>query len=208
AGLTLTVDGDVHPEIERRRHFRRGQADLAHAREQVVRAVVVVLLAAKQAVTIVVAGRHQRVVDAGRGVLLEMKDRPPAIGVEVMSLARKDCADGGPHVLHRHELAEVLRAEAPGVDHLGPMRVDDLDRLTLGEARGATFARRHRHEIAFLGHFTPSPEIVPSLVVRGARGQCGLTPPPPPRWRAPRYPVAPPAGRSPGAPARGRPTGA
>ena len=119
-----------------------------------------VLLTAEEPVAIVVAGGHQRVVDARRGVLLEEQDRPAAVRLEVMALARKDRADGGPHVLHGHELVQVLGAEGPGIHHLRAVRVDDLDRLTLGEARRAALARGHCHEIAFLGHRGTSSDVL------------------------------------------------
>ena len=61
---------------------------------------------------------------------------------EVMTLGREDRADGRPHMLVRHEFVQVLGTERPSVDDLMAMRVDDLDRLALGEPAGAALARR------------------------------------------------------------------
>ena len=64
-----------------RRHLRRFKADLAHAGIEIVGAIVVIFRAAEQPVAIVIAGRHQRVVDAGRGIFLEDEDGPAPVGI-------------------------------------------------------------------------------------------------------------------------------
>ena len=151
-GVAALIDRNVHPQIERARAFGHGQADVAQGGEQVVGAVVVVLGAAEQAVAVVVAGRHQGVVDAGRGVLGEMQNRPPPVADQIIAGVREDAREGRADMLHGHELARVLGAERPGVDHLGTMGVDDLDRLTLAQPRGAAARRRNCEEFALLGH--------------------------------------------------------
>jgi hypothetical protein len=43
----------------------------------------------------------------------------------------------GVQVFHRHELRHVIGIEAPGVDNLLTIRIDDLDRLALRQPHRA-----------------------------------------------------------------------
>jgi hypothetical protein len=50
-------------------------------------------------------------------------------------------------VLHRHEFGDVGGGEGPGIDDLAAMRVDDDDRLALGDPRGLAAARRNGDQV-------------------------------------------------------------
>ena len=116
---------------------------------QVVPAVVVVALDPQKAVAPPVAGRHERVVRASRGVLDQGHDRAPLIRDERVADGGRELHERGAARLHRHPLRQVERVEGPGVDHLGAGAVDDLDPLARAHARRLPRAGRNRDQ---LGH--------------------------------------------------------
>ena len=130
---------------------RRPRADRGHRHPQVVRAVVVVVGAAEPEVAEEVAGRDQRVVDAGRGVLDQRQDRAAAVGEQRVADPRHDPPDAGARMLPREVLGRVRGAEGPEVADLGAVGVDDGDRLARLEPHRPALARRHGVDASGLG---------------------------------------------------------
>lgn len=65
----------------------------------------------------------------------------------------------GVQVFHRHELRHVIGIEAPGVDNLLTIRIDDLDRLALRQPHRAAASSGHNVKVCY--HF-----VVPLLLGR------------------------------------------
>ena len=185
------ADGDVHPDVEGLRHLRRPRADRGHRHAEVVRAVVVVVGAAEPEVAEEVAGRDQRVVDAGRGVLDQRQDRAAAVGEERVADPRHDPPDAGAGVLPRQVLGRVRGAEGPEVADLGAVGVDDGDasRPPSGAPPGPRARGRCR---ARPGSGRPSGEIglvAVALAPRGVALSAGRS------WMSARIKAGPPGAR-------------
>src|SRR5262245_13478703 len=100
---------------------------------EIVAAIVVIVVAAKEPVALIVAGRHHRIVAPWRGVVLEGEDGPAMVGVHLVADSRIKPGPGGAAMLHAEIFVQLTGDEGPEVDHLSAMGIDDLDGLTLGK---------------------------------------------------------------------------
>ena len=92
-----------------------------------------VFCAPKPGVSMHVAGGDDRVVPSRRGVFFQDQNGPSPVRRQPIALGREDALKGRVQMVHRHELGHVVGIEAPGIDNLLTMRVDDLDALPLRE---------------------------------------------------------------------------
>jgi hypothetical protein len=72
---------------------------------------------------------------AGR-VFDESEDRTTAIAAQDIAGPRRYAQRMGARMFVRHELAEVVSMERPGVHHLLAVRIDNRYRLSGGDERG------------------------------------------------------------------------
>src|SRR5438270_6460280 len=100
------------------------------------------LLAAELLVAPAVAGGEESVVNAAGRVLDQGQNRPPPVADEPVADRRDDTADRDAAVLHRHELAQIVGIEGPGVDDLLTLGVDHFDPLAFANADSFASARR------------------------------------------------------------------
>jgi len=114
---------------------------------QVVGAIVVVFAAAQRRIAMDIAGRDDRVMASGRGVLLQDQDRPPPVRRKAIARGGENALQTGVQVFHRHELGQIIGIEAPGVDDLLTMGVDDLDRLSFAQTNRAAAPCRYNLKI-------------------------------------------------------------
>jgi hypothetical protein len=86
---------------------------------------------------------------ARRRVFFHDQNGSPPVCCQAITLGRKDALKRCVQMLHRHEFRQVIRIgiEAPGIDNLLTMGVDDLDRLPLGQTDGPAPARRHNMKV-------------------------------------------------------------
>ena len=136
--FAIGADRDVHPQVQRGRAVGCAQVDLAKRRMQIVGAIVVILAAAQCCVSVDIAGRDDRIVATGGGIFLQHQDRPPPVCGQAIALCREDTLQRCVQVLHRHEFGQIICIEAPGIDDLLTVRIDDLDRLTFCQPNCAT----------------------------------------------------------------------
>ena len=66
---------------------------------------------------------------ARRRVFFEDQNGPPPVCRQAIAFGRKDALKRCVQVFHRHEFGHFIGIEAPGIDNLLTMGVDDLDRL-------------------------------------------------------------------------------
>tara|TARA_R110000823_G_scaffold309724_1_gene434179 strand:- start:243 stop:677 length:435 start_codon:yes stop_codon:yes gene_type:complete len=97
-----------------------------------------------------VTGSDNRVMAPRRGILLQYQDRPTSVRRKTIALTGENALQTGMQVLHRHELRQVSGIEAPGIDDLLTMGIDDLDCLSLVQTNGTTASRRN--DLEFCRH--------------------------------------------------------
>ena len=91
---------DVHEKVQRRWHPGYVNTQLLGRKTQIIRTVVVIVGAPEQTVAFIVASRHQRIVDTGRGVFLEVQNGSSPVGLITVSECCPNLADGRPGGIH------------------------------------------------------------------------------------------------------------
>ncbi len=144
---------NIHEQVERAWGFRDLQPELSESGVKVVGAIVVVFDAAKLAVTKSVTGRHERIVNARRRVAQNGEDRPAVVAEQAVAGLRDEPGEPDPRMLHRHEFAQILGIERPGVDDLMPVGIDHRDVLAGFDQSGYSSSCRNRHPtFVCIGH--------------------------------------------------------
>lgn len=131
---------NIHEDVDRRGRRRGIDTELLESICHIVGAVGVTFVA-ELLVAGSVAARNQRIVHARRSILDQRKNRPPERGDKAFSDRRREPAAGIAGMRHRHPLGEVASVERPAIYYLGAVRVDDLERLVLGQTHGRAHAR-------------------------------------------------------------------
>ena len=129
----VALPGHVHEQVERGGDAVGLDAAGGERSSEVLGAAGVAGFGAEQAVALGVAGRDQRVVHAGAGVLDEREQRPAVGAVKTIADPRDEPQQCDPGVRHREVLAWIVRRERPHVHDLAALVVGDTQRLASAE---------------------------------------------------------------------------
>ena len=97
---------------------RGGSTPIAQRTMEVVGTGPVIGRRAELAISLAVARRDERVVDAWRRVLEQAQDRPPQVGDEHVAGSRREPEPRIAGVRHRHRLEHVVCCHRPQIDDL------------------------------------------------------------------------------------------